>query len=560
LQDYVGAQTTESIILCGETIYSLMPTFKRPLKTFLYYTKSDLPIARQLYERLTLNGVDVVLPDYLTPGSQTGESDDKSHGQERKYLERSVQEADTVLFCLSNHFNEVASLNTDWQFVLETALDKHQRGSPVIPIRLEDCNVPQSMKKWVPVNLFEDGGYERMMVALKLQADMVKAELTPQENWKERFVNPEPEPESDDVDAGNSSILKMIGILAILVVAVMILVKVFTTPSVQTKLIPVDDLAEKATQNVQLFATNRAATVTANIFSVSDPLTQTAVYINTTVPLTKTAVEFEAHITHTITPTPTATITPTITLTVVSRPRQIIAVGNVSMVLVPGGSFIMGNNDDPDASPAGAVQLETYYIDQYEVTNALYQQCVQARICLPPLSNNSQTHQNYYGPFEFSNSPVINVDWNMARTYCEWRDARLPTEAEWEKAARGTDELSYPWGNEILCPFANYTAPEGACVGDTQPVNRYDSNSSIYDAHNMAGNVAEWVSSLYSPYPYNASDGREDPASTAHRVVRGGSWASPPNELLTYHRLSLDPSAISIHGNDLGFRCAMDAN
>jgi formylglycine-generating enzyme required for sulfatase activity len=95
-------------------------------------------------------------------------------------------------------------------------------------------------------------------------------------------------------------------------------------------------------------------------------------------------------------------------------------------------------------------------------------------------------------------------------------------------------------------------------VGDTSIADKYVIGKSVYGAQNMAGNVAEWTSSLFMPYPYNALDGREDSASNGPRVVRGGSWASSPAEILTYHRLSLDPTLLNITGNDLGFRCAHD--
>ena len=153
--------------------------------------------------------------------------------------------------------------------------------------------------------------------------------------------------------------------------------------------------------------------------------------------------------------TPTVTITPTITLTVVSIPVQIVEVANVPMVLVPGDGFTMGNNEVDNTSPETSVEPEPYYIDQFEVSNASYQTCVLAGACQPPTITSSQIQPDYYGPTIYTNYPVINLDWNMARTFCEWRGARLPAEAEWEKAARGSESLNYPWGDLALCPFAN---------------------------------------------------------------------------------------------------------
>jgi formylglycine-generating enzyme required for sulfatase activity len=231
------------------------------------------------------------------------------------------------------------------------------------------------------------------------------------------------------------------------------------------------------------------------------------------------------------------------------------------MMFVPEGSFIMGSEDGgDDVGPARSIFLPAYYIDQYEVTNVLYKVCVVAGACQPPKLTGSQTRSDYYDAFEFANYPVINVDWRMAQTYCEWRGARLPTEAEWEKSARGPNALLYPWGDEIGCLFANYNDPGGLCIGDTLAVDKYIAGRSVYGVLNMAGNVSEWVSSLSLPYPSNSLDGRDDPDGTGLRVVRGGSWGSSLDEILTYQRLSLDPTEVAVRGNDLGFRCARDVN
>jgi len=240
------------------------------------------------------------------------------------------------------------------------------------------------------------------------------------------------------------------------------------------------------------------------------------------------------------------------------------------MVLIPAGKFSMGRKaidemqDCPkftsgcqvawftDEEPVHEVYLDAFYIDVYEVTNALYKTCVDQGVCELPQSSNSNTHLDYYGNPEFDHHPVIYVDWNQARKYCEWRNARLPTEAEWEKAARGTDGRVYPWGAELDKTFANFHNS----VGDTTAVGSYEKGKSPYGIYDMAGNVWEWVNSLHEPYPYDAKDGREDLGGNDLRVLRGGSWGyQGDNSVSASYRFGAKPSDSNM---DVGFRCAND--
>jgi serine/threonine-protein kinase len=249
---------------------------------------------------------------------------------------------------------------------------------------------------------------------------------------------------------------------------------------------------------------------------------------------------------------PLIRITPT-TARTGSYPLEITDGSGTEMVFVPAGKFIMGsNNGNPDEKPVHSVYLDDFYIDKYEVTNRLYRACVKTKVCDPPKQGNSYTRGYYYGNTTFDNYPVVNIDWSMGQNFCQWRGARLPTEAEWEKAARGTDERIYPWGNSIDCSYASYMGRANGCVKDTSQVGKYQNGISLYGAFDMAGNVWEWVSSLYLPYPYSPSDRREDLSSSGNRVLRGGSWNVDGDVVTTTHRYQYDPASFD---GVIGFRC-----
>jgi serine/threonine protein kinase len=254
-----------------------------------------------------------------------------------------------------------------------------------------------------------------------------------------------------------------------------------------------------------------------------------------------------------------ATVTPTQVVLPTETPflTEIKDQKNVAMVYIPAGEFTMGTDGSGDVGsrPAHEVSVDAFYIDKYEVTNAAYDACVYAVECRRPIKVGSATRNTYFHNEVFAEYPVIYVDWKMAVAYCEWRGGRLPTEAEWEKAARGMeDQRIYPWGEaEKDCSLANFHG----CTGDTALVTQYETGKSVYGVYGMAGNVWEWTSTLSDLYPYDPDDGREDPETRGERIARGGSWRAfggNGENIQVDTRLPLDPSYAGLY---VGIRCAL---
>jgi len=223
-------------------------------------------------------------------------------------------------------------------------------------------------------------------------------------------------------------------------------------------------------------------------------------------------------------------------------PRADVACAIPALVTVPAGEFIMGSDKDDDEKPQRRITLPEYRIGKYPVTNGQYRRFVQDggytekhRDCWTVAGWKWRAREKIEKPeylddldFGIANHPVVGVSWYEAVAYCNWlnktnpgRKFHLPTEAEWEKAARGTDGREYPWLGRFDSEKAN-TRESG--IGRTTAVGLFPRGTSPYGALDMAGNVWEWCSSEYREYPYRADDGREDPASTDSRSLRGGSW------------------------------------
>jgi len=255
------------------------------------------------------------------------------------------------------------------------------------------------------------------------------------------------------------------------------------------------------------------------------------------------------------TPAPTSTPAPTVAgeenATAVPTPTEDPR-PDVEMVEVPGGPFIMGSDQlDPKQSPAHQVELPTFYIDQFEVTNNAFSKFVAATgyVTEGEKSGAKKTWLNFYDPSR-ENNPVVKVSYTDAQAFCQWIGKRLPTEEEWEKAARGTDEREYPWGDLWDTTKANVKLTG---LRGTAAVGSFSGGASPYGAEDMAGNVVEWTSSPFVAYPGSTY---LDPQYTEEaRITRGGGWFDDQNGVRTTARNAAFPVTAN---DDLGFRCVSD--
>ena len=291
--------------------------------------------------------------------------------------------------------------------------------------------------------------------------------------------------------------------------------------------------------------TSDTLTATATIVSESQDETPTKVPPTPTeVPTTPTPEPTNTKIPPTNTPAPTETPEPTV------LPVKIEDSKGVPMVLVPEGEFIMGADDDQAAAmPAHTVYLDDYYIDVFEVTQTRYKACLDAGGCELTAGTGELLNRPVW-----DEHPMMDINWYDALEYCEWRGGSLPTEAQWEKAARGTDQRRYPWGNEpVTCERARY----GACGWMTAPVGSHPEGVSPYGVHDMAGNAWEFIYDWYDQDFYKVSP-VENPTGpdieTGWKSERGGAWFYEASLMSSIWRNHAKPTW---HFTYVGFRCVI---
>ena len=534
-----------------------MTSTKRPLKVFLCHAHSDKDTVKALYDRLTNDGVDAWLDkEKLLPG-QDWELE----------IRKAVREADVVVVCLSKQFNQAGFRQKEVRLALDTAMEKPEGEIFIIPARLEECDTLESLRKWHWVDLFEENGYEMLMRALRARANSIDATLQAKKidetkatssHTKDNktpkgspigtpisVLSPTAPIESQQTGSSSqdfSSIrINSNSVIQAGVAGNEVKESPKKLPS-KKRDIPTSDKKE---QNDKLAGEpkKRFKLKTEYVVAIIGAIATIVAGLLGS-PLIERWFSPSPVVTETLTATSLPLKTPT--STEFPYPLEISDPRDVTMRLVGASDFLMGDNMYPDEKPFHKVYLKSFYIDKYEVSNLVYKACVDAGECNPPKV------LDFYSNAKYETHPVVYVDWDMANAYCEWRGSgtRLPTEEEWEKAARGTTGWTYPWGFKLEGIKANYDNNLGTVTVDVFP-----NGQSPYQVFNMAGNVREWVFDWYDVYPDGDPTASKD-FGQKFRVLRGGAWDLDVEFLRVANR---DYSSPKFSDNDIGFRCAKDA-
>jgi formylglycine-generating enzyme required for sulfatase activity len=564
----------------------------RPLRVFLCHASQDKPAVRKLYDALKIE-------DWIDPWL---DEEKLSFGQHwTTVIEDALDAADVVLIFLSrNSVHKEGFVQRELNYAWELSLEKPRGVIFLIPFRLDDCEVPRFLRSRQWGDYFGDkkeSTYQILLRSLKqryeqrmrLEEEELEREQGEQQAKREveesarKLAAEQAEREKAEREAKEKADRESVEKsarekLEIEAIEAAKREKAERDAKEKTE----REAAEKATRKKLelevLEKTNREVAVrkkaerearqrkqrefislNSRWFGIGGIILLVLIfggfglnYLIKNLPVATVMVS------------PTNTVTPnlpTSTSTKIPMPTPTLGIGSIMtgdhgeiLVYVPVGEFTMGSDSgDSDEKPVHTVYLDAFWIDQFEVTNKQYQACVDAGTCEPPSSSSSYTHPSYYENLEFDNYPVLNVNWDKANRYCEvWAGGDLPTEAQWEKAARGTDERTYPWGNDAPNEgLLNYNTN----VGDTTTVGSYPGGKSPYEVYDMAGNVWEWVNDYYQSDYYTLLGGNASnpfgPDSGQYRVLRGGTWFNSDDDVRSASRNWYDPT----YAYNFGFRC-----
>ncbi|MEO8355077.1 MAG: SUMF1/EgtB/PvdO family nonheme iron enzyme [Chloroflexota bacterium] len=505
-------------------------------RTFLSYSRVNKDFAIKLAKELKAEGLPVWLDQLdIPPGSRWDVE-----------VEKALVECDIFMVIITRASSTSENVLDEIGYAIDN-------GKRMLPVLLEKSNIPLRLRRFQYVDFTDKNFDDGVQSAKELLRNLIAQPTIPRKELLEDTPDSSAQIEADRKAMEEADRLafekiesqrkvkdaaqpvpvrprsKLIGIFGFSILAILVAGYAFTRI-----------LSGPASAKVP---TETPAPTRESPTSTAAPAVVPVTSNNTPTPTTAAPTAMQ-------TPTEETTMTPSAPL------LEIIDDKGAGMVLVPEGEFQMGSGRGlADEQPVHTVYLDAFYIDKYEVTNQLYKACVDDGNCEPPRQTYffvESPNRIYYDNPQYDDYPVIYVDWNMAKAYCEWRDARLPTEAEWEKAARGKEGNTYPWGRDLDCQKANYQN----CVNRTSEVGIYEDGKSPYGVYDMTGNVWEWVADWYSQN-YYATSPRNNPTGPIvgqSRVLRGGSW--PRFDVTAYHRSNFGANYNTF---DIGFRCARDA-
>lgn len=534
---------------------------KRPLKVFLCHASTDKPKVRELYRYLKKRGIQPWFDEEDLVGGQDWQVE----------IPKALATSDAIIICLTkNSVDKEGYIQKEIKFALDKALEMPEGRIFLIPVKFEECEVPFTLSRYQWVDLTIESGYAKMMKALKFRASQLErstVELTKKDVEEENLAREKKEREAVELAeqerkakelrekqvrefkekisrtvAKNEDepvavkpklggqIFYWFGGFIVVVLGIIFISSLNNPPST-----PQPTPENTQTQEMLILAQDNVEP-SAISKSISTP-------VSTFTPI----------------PLPTENFTPTPLLEVGST--QVSDKDEMVMVYVPEGIFTMGTDYGYSyEQPAHKVFLDSFWIDKTEVSNSQYANCVSAGYCVMPLWNGGY-NPHYYSENKNADFPIVKVNWNDANSYCEWVGRRLPTEAEWEKAARGTDGRLYPWGEESpSCDFANIPncgIKFSGNIFDLSSVYNYADSASPYGALNMIGNAWEWVADWYDEtyYSDSPSSNPKGPSSGLFKLIRGGSIDQSASAV---YRTWAGPDSYSSAVYMSGFRCAKD--